>query len=98
MEETDVSILSGMFTTVQFPVEHKEKVGAVLIPIEAIVNNGQLSGLYTISENNTAILRWLRLGKTFGDQVEVLSGLSSNETYIISAEGKLYNGANITVQ
>lgn len=98
MEETDASILSGMFTTVQFPVEHKEKVGVVLIPIEAIVNNGQLSGLYTISENNTAFLRWLRLGKTFGDQVEVLSGLSSNETYIISADGKLYNGANITVQ
>ncbi|MCJ7801678.1 MAG: efflux RND transporter periplasmic adaptor subunit, partial [Candidatus Marinimicrobia bacterium] len=96
--KTDTSILSGMFVTVQFPIKNQEKTEAVLIPAEAIVNNGQLSGVYTISENNTAILRWLRLGRTFGDQVEVLSGLSSNETYIISADGKLYNGANIAIQ
>jgi len=30
--------------------------------------------------------------------VEVLSGLSSDESYIIKAEGKLYNGARITIQ
>lgn len=96
--KTDTSILSGMFVTVQFPIKNQEKNEAVLIPVEAIVSNGQLSGIYTISENNTAILRWLRLGRTFGDQVEVLSGLSSDETYIISADGKLYNGANIAIQ
>ena len=38
-------------------------------------------------------LRWWLLG--FGNQVEVLSGLSANEQYIVSAEGKLYNGANV---
>jgi RND family efflux transporter MFP subunit len=96
--KTDASILSGMFVTVQFPVEHQEKEEIVLVPVEAIVNNGQLSGIYTISEDNTAILRWLRLGKAFGNQVEVLSGLSSKETYIISAEGKLYNGAKVVIQ
>jgi RND family efflux transporter MFP subunit len=98
LDKTDASILSGMFVTVQFPVEHQQEEEVVLVPVAALVSNGQLSGVYTISENNTAILRWLRLGKTFGNQVEVLSGLSSNETYIISAEGKLYNGANITIQ
>jgi hypothetical protein len=36
--------------------------------------------------------------KTFGNQVEVLSGLSANEQYIVSAEGKLYNGAKVSVQ
>jgi hypothetical protein len=37
----------------------------------------------------------LRLGRTFDNQVEVLSGLSADETYIISADGKLYNGVKI---
>jgi hypothetical protein len=37
----------------------------------------------------------LRIGKTFGDQVEILSGLSAEEQYIVSAEGKLFNGAKI---
>lgn len=98
LKKTDAKILSGMFASVQFPVEKKSSVEMVLIPTEAIVHNGQLSGVYTVSTSNTALLRWLRLGRTFGDQVEVLSGLSQDETYILSADGKLYNGAKITIQ
>jgi RND family efflux transporter MFP subunit len=98
LEKTDANILSGMFTTVQFPVERKSKTQMVLIPSEAIVTNGQLSGVYTVSDSNTAILRWLRLGRTYGDQIEVLSGLNTDEAYIVSAEGKLYNGAKVSVQ
>lgn len=98
LEKTNTAILSGMFATVQFPIERKNKSEMILIPIEALVKNGQLSGVYTVSESNTALLRWLRLGRTYGNQVEVLSGLKSGETYIISAEGKLYNGVEISIQ
>ena len=98
LEKTEASILSGMFVTVQFSQETQEKTNVVLIPVEALVTKGQLSGVYTVSESNTALLRWLRLGRTFGDQIEVLSGLSANESYIISADGKLYNGVNVTIQ
>jgi RND family efflux transporter MFP subunit len=98
LEKTDVDILSGMFTTVQFPVERKAKSTMVLIPTDAVVNNGQLSGVYTVGQNNTAMLRWLRLGRTYGNQVEVLSGLNANESYITSAKGKLFNGAKVSIQ
>ena len=70
----------------------------LLIPETALVKQGQLTGVYTIGTENVAILRWLRIGKTFGNQVEVLSGLSANEKYIVSAEGKLYNGAKVSIQ
>jgi hypothetical protein len=40
----------------------------------------------------------LRIGKTFDNQVEVLSGLSAEEPYIVSAEGKLFNGAKVSIQ
>lgn len=98
LDKTDANILSGMFTTVQFPIEKKVSTEMVLIPMEAIVNKGQLSGVYTVSQTNTALLRWLRLGRTFGNQVEVLSGLAADEAYIVSAKGKLYNGAKIIIQ
>lgn len=98
LEETDANILSGMYATVQFPVERKENTNSLMIPLEAVVENGQLSGVYTVSQSNTALLRWLRLGRTFGDEVEVLSGLSANEQYIIKADGKLYNGAKVSIQ
>jgi RND family efflux transporter MFP subunit len=98
LDKTNVSILSGMFATVQFPLEQKTKSEMVLIPMDVIVKNGQLSGVYTVSQTNTALLRWLRLGRTYGNNVEVLSGLNANESYIISADGKLFNGAKITIQ
>lgn len=98
LDKTDAQILSGMYATVQFPVARKTTTSAVMIPIGAIVKNGQLSGIYTVSQSNTALLRWLRLGRTFGDEVEVLSGLSADEQYIVSAEGKLFNGAKIANQ
>ncbi|NVK53371.1 MAG: efflux RND transporter periplasmic adaptor subunit [Flavobacteriaceae bacterium] len=98
LEATEVAILSGMFTSVQFPVQKKTASNVVLIPTKAVVKNGQLSGIYTVSQSNTALLRWLRLGKAYGNQIEVLSGLSANEYYIISAEGKLFNGAKISIK
>lgn len=101
LDKTDSSILSGMFVNVQFPIENKVSTTVndmVLIPESALVKQGQLIGIYTIGNNNVAILRWLRIGKTFGNQVEVLSGLAANEQYIVSAEGKLYNGAKVSIQ
>jgi len=98
LEKTDATIMSGMYATVQFPTESNKSTQAVMLPKEAIVINGQLTGVYTVSQTNTALLRWLRLGRTIGDKVEVLSGMSSDEQYIVSAEGKLYNGAKINIQ
>lgn len=97
VDKTDIKILSGMFATVQFPIETTAS-NMVLIPHKVVINKGQLTGVYTISQSNTALLRWLRLGRTYGDLIEVLSGLNKDETYIISADGKLYNGAKITIQ
>jgi RND family efflux transporter MFP subunit len=101
LDKTDSSVLSGMFVNVQFPIENKTQAvqtDRVLVPESALVKQGQLTGIYTIGTGNIAILRWLRIGKNFGNQVEVLSGLSANEQYIVSAEGKLYNGALVNIQ
>ena len=70
----------------------------VLIPNSSIVRRGDLEGIYTVSESETAILRWLKLGKNYGDHTEVLSGLTQGERYIVKAEGKLYNGARLNIK
>lgn len=70
----------------------------ILIPSTAIHHVGQLDALYTIGNNDKALLRYVRLGKTFGDNVEVLSGLAHNESFIASSEGKLFNGATVKVK
>jgi RND family efflux transporter MFP subunit len=102
LNQIDKAILSGMFVNVQFPVANKTqtttKSDKVLVPESALVKQGQLAGIYTIGNGDKAILRWLRLGKSFDNQVEVLSGLSADEQYIVSSEGKLFNGAKISIK
>ena len=92
-------LYAGMYANVAIAVKAADAVktpgNSVMVPLSSIEHKDQLAGLYTISSNNTALLRWVRLGKTYGDNVEVLSGLEMNERFILKAEGKLYNGVPI---
>ena len=99
-ETAKEDIYAGMFAGVSIPVKDTRQVknDAVLVPSSAIINRDELTGIYTVGVNNTAILRWIRLGKNYGDKVEVISGLSRDEKFIGSLEGKLYNGAPVVVK
>ena len=93
-------IYTGMFASVSIPVKDIPEVknDVILVPLSAIINRDELTGIYTVSVNNTALLRWVRLGKTYGDKVEVISGLSKDEKFIRSSESKLFNGAPVVVK
>lgn len=88
---------TGMYVNVLIPSKAKREraAGNITVPQTAIINKDQLTGLY-IADKGHALLRWVRLGKSIGDRVEVISGLSPEESYVISANGKLYNGCSIT--
>jgi len=87
----------GMIANVYIPLKKEPQLtnDAVLIPASAIFTRDELTGIYTISTTNTALLRWVRLGKTYGDRVEVVAGLSKNERFISSSDSKLFNGAPV---
>ena len=92
-------LYSGMYANVFIPIKSTTNLtnteSPIMVPVAAITYKNQLAGLYTVSSNNTALLRWVRLGKITGNMVEVLTGLQKDETYISSAEGKLFNGAPV---
>ena len=93
-------LFAGMYAnlTLTKPNADKSEISKVLVPSSSIINKDDLTGLFTVSANNTALLRWVRLGQTIGDNVEVISGLEKNEQFIVSSEGKLYNGASVIVK
>lgn len=95
-------LFAGMYANVAIPVRQATDTtnagNRVMVPVSAIEYKDQLTGLYTIGSNQTALLRWVRLGRTQGNQVEVLSGLAANEKFIISAEGRLYNGVAVKIK
>lgn len=85
---------SGMFANV---IIKRNPVDCITIPKEALVYKGQLTGVYAVSTSNTALLRWVRTGKTNGDQIEILSGLTEGEKYIRSYQGKIWDGAKLNI-
>jgi len=90
-------LLSGMYIHVQIPVNGKNihTEGPIRIPVQSLVKQGDLTGVYTIVADNKALLRWLRTGAVSNGQIEVLSGLSNGETYISQSNSRLYNGATV---
>ncbi len=89
------SLFSGMYVSVLLP---KGGVPSIMVPKEVLVYRGQLTGLYVVSVSGTAMLRWVRIGKSVGDMVEILSGLSDGEQYIKSYKGKIWDGAVVKVE
>jgi hypothetical protein len=68
----------------------------ITVDEDNLITHGQLKGVYTISSNNEAMLRWLRLGKNINGKMEVLSGLSIGDMIIIDRE-KVTEGQKVEV-
>lgn len=99
-QDAQNNLNAGMYANVNVITKDKSsaKNDVVLVPLSAINNIGQLSALYTVGNSNTALLRYVRLGKTYGNNVEILSGLNNDESFIASADGKLYNGVSVKIK
>ncbi len=71
---------SGLFARVRIPVAKKE---AMLVPAGAVVQKGQLTGIYTLNPSGIVIYRLVKTGRAYPDgRIEVLSGLQPNEAVI----------------
>lgn len=90
----DSRLKCGMFARVRIPIGHSSKI---LIPGEAVISHGQLTGLYLVDSENIAHFRLIRPGRAFGDNVEVLSGLKEGDRYVIRPSPRLEDGARLDV-
>ncbi len=94
MEQTDSGIKSGMYAKV---ILEKGARKVITVPRDWLIRRGQLTGLFTLSQNQEAMLRWVRTGKSYGDQVELLSGLSAGETVLIAQSEPIIDGRKVEV-
>jgi multidrug efflux pump subunit AcrA (membrane-fusion protein) len=67
----------------------------LLIPRTAVVERGQLQGIYVVDLNRIAGLRYITLGKPAAQQVEVLAGLQAGETLISDPGSRELSGKKI---
>lgn len=64
------------------------------IPTSAVVRRGQLEIVF-VAADNVATLRLVKTGKVVGELVEVVSGLDSGETIVVSDPSRLRDGQPI---
>ncbi len=90
-------VFPGMYANVHAALPRNEnRTNCATVEKSALINRGQLTGVYTISSQNTALLRWVRVGKDFGDKIEIVSGLKSGEEYITGNLSDLVDGIPVS--
>jgi RND family efflux transporter MFP subunit len=89
---SDPALRSGLFGRAHFS---RGERSSLLIPRSAVVERGQLQGIYVLDQNKIANLRYITLGKPSGAQVEVLAGLQAGETLISDPGSRELSGKKI---
>ena len=86
---------TGMFGRVLFPTGEETML---VVPKRAIARIGGYDGLYTVTSDNVARLAMVTTGRTFGDEVEILSGIDPGTRVAVSFVDRLVDGARVEVR
>ncbi len=88
----DPRVRSGLFGRAVFAHGTRQ---AVLLPSPSVIQRGQLQAVYVVDDKKTADLRYITLGRNFGGQVEVLSGLTPGERIVVEPAGRELAGKKV---
>jgi len=80
---------SGLYAKVRIAHGKKE---AILAPKAAIVEKGQLTGVYAVDGQGIVTYRLVRTGKEYDGNWEILSGLKPNDRIIVQGVEKAVDG------
>jgi multidrug efflux system membrane fusion protein len=80
-------VMPGQFARLWLPAAADgTRVASPWVPQSAIVRRVEMTGLYVLDGNGRTLLRQVRLGRSDGQRVEVLSGLRDGERVAIDAQ------------
>ncbi len=71
-----VGLKTGMFGRFQLDTGATQ---TMLVPSTAVVERGELTSLFVVGEDRIARLRWVKIGRHFEKDVEILSGVNVGE-------------------
>lgn len=85
------SVKSGQYGKARFLVGQGQ---ALLVPQEALVKKGQLTGLYVVKDDGVIAYRLVKAGKRHGGtRAEIISGITAGEKVIIGNASLAFDGA-----
>lgn len=74
---------------------HQKKNSQIVIPNSAIVVRSGIPGVFILSKENEARFRMVKRGKRLGTRMEIISGLSGNETLVVGDLSAIHDGSPI---
>jgi RND family efflux transporter MFP subunit len=80
---------AGQFGHVAIPVSETNVLRA---PAAAVVQRGQMELVFVVSSDKRAQLRIVKTGRRFGNEVELLSGVSAGEQVVTENAASLVDG------
>jgi RND family efflux transporter MFP subunit len=83
---------TGLYAKVRIPTGSRD---VLTVPAAAVVEKGQLTGVYTVDSKGVISYRLVRIGKHFGNNIEVLSGINPGDKAIIAGMDKAVDGGII---
>jgi RND family efflux transporter MFP subunit len=92
---TDTRLRSGLFGRAQFSRGERQTLS---IPRTAVVERGQLQGVFVLDQEKVASLRYVTLGKSSGSQIEVLAGLQDGERLVAKPGALDLNGKRVEAE
>jgi hypothetical protein len=88
-------LFPGAYTEVHFKI--KSDASTLLIPSSSLIFRSEGLRVGTIANGNHAALTSIILGRDFGNEVEVVSGLSENAAVILTPPDSLVDGQAVRV-
>ena len=68
------------------------------VPQSALVEHGELQGVYAVSSQGVGEYRLVKTGKSWGDRVEILSGLNAGDRVVVTQVEGLRDGVRVEAQ
>jgi len=88
----DCHCRSGEYGQASFPIGEAKRLA---VPSSAVIDHGELQGIFVVAADGNVEYRLVKTGKTFGNRVEILSGLAAGERVAISQIECLRDGARV---
>jgi RND family efflux transporter MFP subunit len=98
--DKDTRILPEMSAKVSFlsrELKDEEQVPLMGVNRNAIISEGERYFVYVV-QNGKAVKKEVRIGRFFGDMVEILSGVKAEEMVIISPINKIKGGRRVKIE
>jgi len=89
-------LLSGAYAEAHFKLPaYSNHARTYMIPVPALIFRSEGAQVATVDDGHHAVLKNIRIGRDFGTEMEVLSGLTDQDVVIVNPPDSITNGEEV---